>query len=176
MLKFYQRFLTIRQLPVPTIAAINGPAIGAGCCIALATDIRIASKTAKLGLNFVRLGIHPGMGATYLLPNVTNPQVAARLLLTGDIISAEEAQRLGLVVEIVEPDKLMVHALGMAKKIATASPVATRLTLKTLRNAQDRLLEEALWREADAQALCYAEQDLHEGLAAAKEKRDPVFK
>jgi len=116
------------------------------------------------------------MGATYLLPNVTNPQVAARLLLTGDIISAEEAQRLGLVVEIVEPDKLMAYALGMAKKIATASPVATRLTLKTLRNAQDRLLEEALRREADAQALCYAEQDLHEGLAAAKEKRDPVFK
>jgi len=133
MRRFYERFLTIRQLPVPTIAAINGPAVGAGFAICFACDIRVASEEAKMGFNFVRIGIPPGMGSSYLVPSVVSRQVAARMLLTGDLITAKEAHAYGLVLSVHKKEEVLAEALKIAERIATASPLAVRETTKTLR-------------------------------------------
>src|SRR6476659_6336013 len=103
MVAFYRAWLSIRRLEVPTIAAVNGPAIGAGLCVALACDIRYAARGARLGAPFVKLGMHAGMAATYLLPNVVGEAHARDLLLTGRLVDAEEALRLGLVSRVIEP-------------------------------------------------------------------------
>ncbi len=102
MVDFYNRFLCIRKVGVPTVAAINGAAIGAGMCMTLACDIRVASTTAKLGFTFAKLGIHPGMGSSLLLPRVVSQETASYLLLSGAIVSGEEAVRRGLVLEAVD--------------------------------------------------------------------------
>src|SRR3954454_3120354 len=103
MIAFYRAWLAIRRLEVPTIAAVNGAAIGAGLCLALACDLRYAAAGAKLGAPFVKLGMHPGMAATYLLPNVVGEAHARGLLLTGRVVDADEALRLGLVSRVHEP-------------------------------------------------------------------------
>lgn len=176
MRKFYERFLDVRRIPVPVIAAINGPAIGAGLCLALATDIRITSANTKLGVTFVALGLHPGMGATHFLPNLIGPQLASRLLLTGDVISGSEAEEMGLVASVVEKEEMVLPAaLTLARRIAKQSSVAVRATVRTLRSNQDINLERSLWREADAQAHCYAAEDIKEGINAIREKRAPDF-
>lgn len=102
MVDFYNRFLCIRNVGVPTIAAINGAAIGAGMCMTLACDMRIAASNAKLGFTFAKLGIHPGMGSSLLLPRVVSQETASYLLMSGAIVSGDEAKRLGLVLESVE--------------------------------------------------------------------------
>lgn len=99
MRRFYESFLTVRRLPVPLIAAINGPAIGAGLCLALACDVRVAARDAKMGITFVNLGLHPGMGATHFLPALVGPQIASRMMLTGEVFDGDEAQRVGLVAQ-----------------------------------------------------------------------------
>lgn len=173
MRTFYQRFLCVRSLPVPVIAAINGPAIGAGLCFALACDVRIAAPKAKMGLTFTALGLHPGMGATHFLPSIVGPQVASELLLTGKVIDGEEAARVGLVART--SDDALAAALESASAMASAGPVAVRTTVRSLRLRQDEGLERALWREADAQAQCYASKDYAEGVEAVAEKRRPNF-
>jgi len=173
MRRFYQRFLSVRDLPVPVIAAINGPAVGAGLCFALACDVRIAAPTAKLGLTFVGLGLHPGMGATHFLPSIAGPQVAAEMMLTGKLITGEEAAARGVVAAAVEEP--LAAAMEMAAQMAGASPVAVRTCVRSLRFQQEAGLEAALWREADAQAQCYASADLLEGVNAVAEKRRPNF-
>lgn len=173
MRKFYDRFLCVRTLPVPVVAAINGPAIGAGMCFALACDVRIAAPKAKMGLTFVGLGLHPGMGATHFLPSIVGPQVASELLLTGKIIAGEEAVRCGLVARISEDP--VQAAVESASAMAAAGPVAVRSCVQSLRLRQDQGLEQALQREADAQAQCYASVDLLEGVNAAAEKRSASF-
>jgi enoyl-CoA hydratase/carnithine racemase len=109
MVDFYNRFLCIRNIGVPTIAAINGAAIGAGMCMTLACDVRIASRSAKLGFTFTKLGIHPGMGSSVLLPRLVSQEVASYLLLTGAIISGEEAHQKGLVLETVDKVRHLLH-------------------------------------------------------------------
>ena len=173
MRRFYQRFLSVRDLPVPVIAAINGPAVGAGLCFALACDVRIAAPTAKLGLTFVGLGLHPGMGATHFLPSIAGPQVAAEMMLTGKLLTGEEAAARGVVAAAVEEP--LAAAMEMAAQMAGASPVAVRTCVRSLRFQQEAGLEAALWREADAQAQCYASADLLEGVNAVAEKRRPNF-
>lgn len=173
MRAFYQRFLCVRSLPVPVIAAINGPAIGAGLCFALACDVRIAAPKAKMGLTFATLGLHPGMGATHFLPSIVGPQVASELLLTGKLILGEEAAQCGLVARTAEDP--LAAAIESASAMASAAPIAVRTTVRTLRLRQDVGLEQALWREADAQAQCYASADYAEGLAAVAEKRPARF-
>src|SRR6476469_10234112 len=106
MMAFYRAWLSIRRLEVPTIAAVNGPAIGAGLCLALACDLRYAASGARLGVPFVKLGMHAGMAATYLLPNVVGPAHARDLLLTGRTVEADEALGLGLVSRVFAPDEL----------------------------------------------------------------------
>jgi enoyl-CoA hydratase/carnithine racemase len=142
MRRFYARFLSLRALPVPTIAAINGPAIGAGCCVATACDLRIAAASARLGYTFATLGIHPGMAATHFLPQHLGMQQAARLLLTGEVITGTEAARIGLVLEAVPTEDVLPKALALARSIAKASPVAVRTCVKSLRSGRRELSDD----------------------------------
>ena len=114
MLPFYRAWLSIRRLEVPTIAAINGAAIGAGLCVALACDIRYAARGAKMGVPFTKLGIHPGMAGTHLLPDVVGPAAARDLFLTGRLVDAEEALGLGLVSRVMDPDGFLADVLEVA--------------------------------------------------------------
>ena len=173
MRRFYQRFLCVRELPVPVIAAINGPAVGAGLCFALACDVRVAAPTARMGVTFVGLGLHPGMGCTHFLPKIVGPQVAARMLLTGELITAQQALAEGLVASVA--DDAVEAAEALANQMAGQAPIAVRTALRTLRTQQDAGLDAALWREADAQAQCYPSADLAEGVSAIREKRKPTF-
>ena len=176
MRAFYSRFLSVRKLGVPIVAGINGHAIGAGFCVALACDIRVVSKSAKLAINFTRLGIHPGMGGTYFLPKLAGFNTASHLILTGDTISGDDALRMGLAQSVHSPELVRTEALNIANKIATASKIAVRESLITLRTGDEDKLPLALQREAEAQAACYAEGvDLTEALNALLEKRTPTF-
>ncbi|KAF0981358.1 hypothetical protein FDP41_012618 [Naegleria fowleri] len=160
MLQFYNSFLTplLKLCPIPTISALNGHAIGAGLAIALATDIRFVEANAKLGVNFVNLGLSPGMASTYFLPYLLGHQSASALLLTGDLISAQKALELGMVYEVIEgEDQLRERALEYAARIARNPPIATKLCLKNLRMQQLEGLEKMIIREADAQAQSYAD-------------------
>jgi enoyl-CoA hydratase len=173
---FYAGFLSVRALRVPTIAVIAGPAIGAGLCFALACDLRLAAADAKLAASFVRLGLHPGMGASYLLPRLIGPAAAADLLLTGRSLDAYEALRLGLVNQVHPPESLEAAARSLAAQIAGASPLAVAQTKATLDGALSRDLDGALEREAEAQAANFASADLKEALEAIAERRPPRFR
>jgi enoyl-CoA hydratase len=161
---------------VPTIAVIAGPAIGAGLCLALACDLRLAASSVTLAASFVRLGLHPGMGATWLLPRLVGPAMAAELLLTGRAVAADEALRIGLVNQVHAPDALDGAARALAAQIAGAAPLAVAQTKATLAGALERPLEDALAREADAQAIDFATADLAEALAAVATRRPPQFR
>lgn len=175
MRSFYGLFLAVRELPQPTLAAINGAAIGAGLAVALACDLRLAARDARLGLNFNRLGIHPGMGATWTLPRLVGPAHAADLLLTGRTVDGVEAERIGLVNRAVAAEELLPTALATAAEIAACAPRAVRGTRRALHAALAVSLDEQLDFEAEQQALCYETADLAEGLAAARERRPPRF-
>ncbi|MGZ5400635.1 MAG: enoyl-CoA hydratase/isomerase family protein [Nocardioides sp.] len=175
MLPFYRAWLSIRRLEVPTIAAVNGHAIGAGLCLALACDIRYAAAGARLGVPFVRLGMHAGMAGTYLLPNVVGPAHARDLLLTGRVVDAGEALRLGLVSRVIEGEAFLDEVLATATEVARTAPIASRLTTLALRDGGHQDLESCLQWEAMAQPLTLATADLQEGIAAAKDQRPPRF-
>lgn len=175
MLPFYRTWLSIRTLDVPVLAAVNGAAVGAGLCLALACDLRYASTAARFSAPFARLGMHPGMAATYLLPDVVGPAMARDLLLTGRTLDADEAQRIGLVQSVHEPDELLPAVMEVAQGIAAAAPLAVRLTTAALAHAGHRTLEEALQWEGLAQPVTMASDDLREGLAAQAERRPPRF-
>ena len=175
MLAFYRSWLTIKDLEVPTIAAINGHAIGAGFALALAMDIRYAAADARLGVPFTSLGLHPGMATTWSLPDVAGHAVARDLLLTGRIVTGQEAVGLGLVSMAAPADRVLDEAVAAAERVAAAAPVATRLTLQAVRDGGHATYEAALQWEALAQAVTLASEDLHEGIAAAAAKRRPTF-
>jgi enoyl-CoA hydratase/carnithine racemase len=175
MLPFYRAWLGIRDLDVPTIAAINGHAVGAGLCLALACDLRYAAESAMLSVPFTALGMHAGMAATWLLPEAVGLPVARELLFTGRRVDAEEALRIGLVNGVFGADELLPGALDVACRIAANGPVAVRLTAAGLRNGGHRSLESALQYEALAQPVTFATADLAEGIAASKERRPPTF-
>jgi enoyl-CoA hydratase len=173
--RFYRLFLRLRALPQPTLAAVNGPAIGAGCCVALACDLRIAAREARLGVNFNRLGIHPGMAATWTLPRLVGPAHAAELLFSGRLLDGSEAERIGLVNRAVPREALREEALALARSIAECAPRSVRATKRSLALSPVRSLEEQLDQEAREQALAYESADLLEGLAAARGRRPPRF-
>jgi enoyl-CoA hydratase/carnithine racemase len=175
MIAFYRAWLSIRRLEVPTIAAVNGPAIGAGLCLALACDLRFAARGAKLGAPFVRLGMHAGMAATYLLPQVVGEAHARDLLLTGRTVDADEALRLGLVSRVLPDEEFLDGALAVAHEVAATAPIASRLTTVALRDGAHADFEAALQWEALAQPVTLATADLQEGIAAAREKRPARF-
>lgn len=176
MIAFYRTWLSIRRLEVPTIAAINGPAIGAGLCLPLACDIRWAAAGARMGVPFVKLGMHPGMGATHLLPEVVGVAHARDLLLTGRLVDSDEALRLGLVSRVVEAGSFLDEVLEAAAGIAATAPIASRLTKLALLDGAHPDLESAVQWEAMAQPITLATADLQEGVAASREKRPAVFR
>jgi enoyl-CoA hydratase len=175
MLPFYRAWLSVLDLDVPTIAAVNGPAVGAGLCLALACDLRYAAAGARFSAPFVRLGMHPGMAATWLLPDVVGSAHARDLLLTGRTVDADEALRMGLVSGVVEEEGFLGSVLETAAGIAATAPVASRLTTRALRGGGHADLDSALRWEALAQPVTLATDDLQEGVRAARERRVPRF-
>ncbi len=175
MLRFYRDWLSIRDLEIPTIAAVNGAAIGAGLCLALACDLRYAAPRAKLGAPFTSLGMHPGMAATWLLPEVVGVAAAREMLLTGRVVPAEEARQMGLVNRVLTEEGFLDAALEIAGSVAAAAPIPTRYTATALRHGGHATFEAAVQWEALAQPVTLATADLQEGLAAAREKRRPQF-
>ena len=176
MMAFYRAWLSIRELEVPTIAAVNGPAIGAGLCLALACDIRYAAEGAKLGAPFVQLGMNPGMAATYLLPNAVGEANARELLLTGRTVEAEEARQLGLVSRVFAAADFDDRVEEIARGIAATAPIPSRYTKVALRDGGHQDFESCVQWEALAQPVTLATADLQEGIAAAREKRAPQFR
>ncbi|MHB8341290.1 MAG: enoyl-CoA hydratase/isomerase family protein [Mycobacteriales bacterium] len=172
MLPFYRTWLSVRDLPVPVVAAVNGSAIGAGLCLALACDVRYAAAEARFSAPFTKLGMHPGMAASWLLPEVVGMARARELLYTGRALHAEEALSWGLVSGIAAD--VVAHAVQAAEAIAGGAPVAVRLTKAGLAHPY-RSMEEALQWESLAQPVTMATSDLREGLAAAAERRRPHF-
>ncbi|MBI5503383.1 MAG: enoyl-CoA hydratase/isomerase family protein [Deltaproteobacteria bacterium] len=172
---FYRLFLSIRDLQVPSIAAINGHAVGAGLCFALGADMRVMHRDAKVGMTFVRLGIHPGMAATWTLPRLVGPAIAAELLYSGRMVGAEEAVAIGLVNRVAGEDFDDVVD-EMAAGIAAAAPIAVRTVKQTLAGWQQRSLDDALVREAGVQMMTFGTEDAAEGIRAMRAKRAPAFR
>jgi enoyl-CoA hydratase/carnithine racemase len=168
-------FAEIERFPRPTIAAINGYALGGGCELALACDIRIASDTATFGQPELGLGIIPGAGGTQRLPRLIGMGRAKYLILTGDIIDAKQALEFGLVSAVTPPGQLQIRARELAKKILRQGPLAARLA-KVALNASARVdLDSGLLIETLAQALCYSSDDKLEGTTAFLDKRKAKF-
>jgi enoyl-CoA hydratase len=165
----------LETLGKPAIAAINGFALGGGCELALACTLRIASRNAKLGQPEVKLGIIPGYGGSQRLPRLCGKGVAHELILTGEMISAEEALRVGLVNRVVEPGELLATAEGIAKKIIANAPLAVKYALEAVEHGMEMPQEEGLYLEATLFGLCCATQDMREGTRAFLEKRPPKF-
>lgn len=172
---FYARYLSIRQVGIPTIAAINGHAIGAGMCFALACDLRVCAAEAKMGMTFTKLGIHPGMGATYLLPRLIGTSRACELFFTGRVIDAAEADRLGIVTRVVPGAELAAAVAALAREIASAGPVAVRMVKKAIYRGVEHSLDEMLDFEALQQSVTFTTADAREGVTAIMEKREPRF-
>lgn len=175
MLPFYRAWLALRTLDVPSIAAVNGAAVGAGAALALSCDIRYAGASAKLTVPFGRLGMHAGMATTYTLTEVVGVAAARELLLTGRVVDAPEMLRLGLCSAVYDDDALLASVLERAAEVAGGAPVAARLHKEALRDGGPASLERALQWEALAQPVTMATADLHEGLTAQAEKRAPDF-
>lgn len=175
MMPFYRTWLAIRQLEVPVLAGINGPAVGAGACLALAADLRVASTAARFSVPFLSLGMHPGMATTFLLPEVIGVAAARDLLFTGRTVAADEMARLGLVSQVWEPSDFERNLVDLATQVASGAPLATRLTKAALRDGGFGSLEDSIRWEALAQPVTLASADLIEGLAAARERRTPQF-
>lgn len=172
---FYRRYLSIRSLPIPTLAAINGHAIGAGLCFALACDVRIAASDAKMGMTFTKLGIHPGMGATYFLPRLIGTARACELLFTGRILDAPDAERLGLLSRVVAREAFPAAVQELAAEIAAAAPIVNRLVKRAIYRGVESSLEDALDLESMQQAATFETSDAREGIRAVMEKRAPRF-
>jgi enoyl-CoA hydratase len=175
MRAFYGLFLTLRELPCPTLAAINGAAVGAGFCVALACDVRIASETAKLGLNFTALGLHPGMGATWTLPRLVGPAHAAELLYSSCTLTGSEAAAISLVNHAVPRESVLSTSQELANSFAANAPLANRGVKRALAHSPTATLSQQLDLEADIQATTFATTDAQEGLAAVRAKRPPHF-
>lgn len=168
--------LSMRNAKKPVIAAVNGPAAGAGMNIALACDIRIMSKNAKMGQTFAKRGLHPDWGGTYFLPRLIGIAKAAEMIWSGRMVSAEECLELGIVSQLSEPEALMDDVMAMAKTFADGPPIAIRMAKRAMYRNIDSSLEEALEFETFAQNACAATKDAKEGIAAFVEKREPQFK
>lgn len=164
-----------QTLQVPIIAAINGPAIGAGNDLACMCDLRVASSTARFAESFVKVGIVPGDGGCWLLPRVVGWSHAAEMALTGDAIDAEHALRIGLVSQVVAPDALMEAALHLAQRVAANPPHVLRWTKQLLLQARTSSLDASLALAARFQGLAHHEPDHSEAVAAFFEKRPPRF-
>lgn len=163
-------------LDKPVIAAVNGFALGGGCELSMACDIRIASTNAKFGQPEVGLGITPGFGGTQRLARIAGMAVAKELIFTGRIIKAEEALRVGLVNKVVEPDKVMEEAISFANTIAAQAPIAVKYCKAAINRGMQCDIETALMYESEVFGECFATEDQKEGMIAFVERREKSFK
>ena len=167
--------LAIRQMTKPVIAAVNGPASGAGCNLALACDLRIASTTATFSQSFAKVGLHPDWGGTYFLPRLVTPNKACELFFLGDSIDADEALQLGIVNQVVAPEDLESATLQLAERLRAAPPISLAAAKHAVYMSQASELETMLRYETEAQLRCFDSDDGHEGIHAFLEKREPRF-
>jgi 2-(1,2-epoxy-1,2-dihydrophenyl)acetyl-CoA isomerase len=166
----------LRSLPIPTVASIHGVAAGAGFSLALACGLRIASRTARLGASFSRIGLHPDWGGTYFLTRLAGPGVARDLVLSGRLIDSDEGFRLGLINWVVPGKDLAKFTREKAQELRDGAPVALRWVKEAIALAERGSLEEVLDFEEGAQLACFATEDRREGIRAFLERRRPVFK
>lgn len=170
-----QVFRKIETLPIPVIAAVNGFALGGGCELAMACDIRIASNKAKFGQPEVGLGIIPGFSGTYRLAKLVGMGYAKEMIYTGKAIRADEALRIGLVNAVYEPEQLMEEAMNLANKMVVNAPIAIRYAKKCINEEYDLAADEAIAFENKMFGKCFATQDQKEGMTAFLTKAKPNF-
>lgn len=167
---------TMRSLSKPVIAAVNGPCAGAGFSFALGCDIRIASEAATFGPSFALIGLHPDWGGSWFLPKLIGSAKACELVFTGAMISAQEAEKIGLVNRLVPHDQLMSSAMDLAGRMAKNPPGVLRLAKESIYRSLSSDLDTAFARESEAQIECFYSEDFLEGVTAFIEKRAPQFK
>jgi enoyl-CoA hydratase/carnithine racemase len=171
----YEPFLSVLDLEIPVIAALNGHAVGGGFGLALLCDLRIAATEGRYGANFVRLGLHPGLAITYLLPRLVGAATAAELLFTGRLVDGQEAQRLGLASRAVNAAEVLPLAMQLAQDIAANAPLAVRLTKRSLRRGLEWDPRGAALHEALVQAETLETEDAAHGIDALLRKQTPTF-
>jgi 2-(1,2-epoxy-1,2-dihydrophenyl)acetyl-CoA isomerase len=165
----------IETMPQPVIAAVNGPAAGAGACLALACDLRVASEMSSIGFTFLRVGLHPDWGGSYFLPRLVGLAIASEAVYTGGMINAERAERLGLFNRVVPASELETQVKGLAGQIAAAPAGVIADAKRSLRRAQNSSLDEILELEIASQLRAFASADFREGITAFLDKRAPRF-
>lgn len=165
----------IRTMTKPVIAAVNGPAAGAGFNLALACDLRVASSNATFSQSFVKVGLHPDWGGTYFLPRLVSPNKACELFFLGETIDAAEALRLNIVNQVVAAEELEAATIALAVRLCAAPPIALAAVKQAVYMSDSSDLDEMLRYETEAQVRCFESEDGHEGLRAFFEKRDPRF-
>ena len=166
----------VRTSSVPVIAAVNGVAAGAGCEIACACDMRVASRTAAFSFPETRIGLTVTSGASWLLPRLVGRGWARRMLLTGETVEAEEAYRIGLVDGVSESEQVVAMAVALGRRLAGTEPLALRLSRRLLDAADESSLETALRHEVETILSCVSEGQAREGLGAFLEKREPSYR
>lgn len=171
----YEPFLSLLDLEVPVVGALNGHTVGGGFGLALVCDLRIGAADAKYGANFVRLGLAPGMAISYLLPRLVGVARANELLFTGRLVDGRTAEALGILNRAVPAEEVLPQALALAREIAEAAPLAVRATKAAIRRGLGLAPREAARAEAFAQAESLATEDAREGIAALLAKRRPAF-
>jgi enoyl-CoA hydratase/carnithine racemase len=172
---FYAQALRVFRTIKPIVAAVRGPAIGAGLGLAVAADFRVTCKEARFSANFLRLGFHPGFGMSFTLPRLIGQQKAAMLFYTGRRIDGEEAASIGLADELTEKSCVDARALALAQEIATSAPLAVESTRNTLRLGFADQVVKANQREIAIQVEQFKSEDFREGVAAMAQRRMPVF-
>ena len=171
----YEPFLKVLDVEIPVIAALNGHAVGGGFGLALLADIRIANQDSKYGANFAKLGLHSGLGISYLLPRIIGASRASELLFTGRLVRGSEAARIGLVSEALPGGQVFPRAVEIAQEIAAAAPIAVRQMKTSIRTGLGWEVREAALEEARHQSASLMTEDAKEGLRAILEKRAPEF-
>lgn len=172
----YDSFLRVLDIEVPVIGALNGHAVGGGFGLSLLCDIRVARLDARYGANFAKLGLHSGLGISYLLPRLVGVSRASELLLTGRLIDGEEGERIGLFSRAVAEADVLPTAIALAEEIADCAPLAVRSMKASIRSGLAWTVRDAARAEAALQAETLATEDAKEGMAALLEKREPSFR
>lgn len=174
MQKFYNSFLSIRRLPVPVIGAVSGHAVGAGLALALACDLRVFANEGKYSFNFVKLGIHPGMGSSYLAVELLGKSLANRLLFLAETFNGNQAMDMGLCEYSVPQSEVLGKALEIAASIGNYAPLALKELKANIYS--DANLKEAIQKEAESQARNFLSEDFQETIRSIEEKRKPIFR
>ena len=171
----YEPFLSLGDVEVPVLGALQGHAVGGGFGLSLMTDIRIVAADSKFGANFARLGLHPGMAISYLLPRLTGVPRACELLFTGRLFTGQAGVDMGLFLRAVPADRVLAQTVALAHEIAANAPIAVRMMKKSIYQGVGWDPRTAAWREAFAQAATVETDDAKEGVAALLAKRQPQF-